>query len=223
MQFSGDAKAWEGVLQFIPDILELICDVWSNMRGVASTDNEVGITERFLMPLRRNKRDLPFRIYPEISVPDKATGHPLGRVDIEFVPCGSADEDVYFAIECKRLRIPEHGKVRSNADQYVGAEGIMRFVCGKYSKGHPAGAMAGYVMDGDCPLAIASIREAIKKKSADLRIAADSGLGPCTCLQNRDNVKESRHTAAGGSFLIYHVFLAVGRSQAAQSETASLN
>src|ERR1035437_6832219 len=168
MQFSGDAKAWEGVLQFIPDLLELVCEAWSHVQGIGPIDNEVTITERFLMPLRRNKRDLPFRISLETAVSDEDTGHPLGRVDIEFAPCWSANEDVYFAIECKCLRIPRQGKVRSNADRYVGTDGMIRFVSGKYSKGHPAAAMAGYVMDGDCASAIASVGEAIRKRSADL-------------------------------------------------------
>jgi hypothetical protein len=225
MEFSGDAQVWEDLMQLVPDILELVCDAWDRAKGVAPTEIEIAISRRLYPPLwkLKNERDLPFRIHSEFVVHDDVTGEELGRVDFAFIPRGTANESVYLALECKRLRVREARSVRSYADVYVGPEGMMRFISGKYAKGHPAAAMAGYVMDGDSASAMVSVQEAIKKQTAGLCVSAGSELGPCETLCERSNVKESRHEIAGNRFSLYHLFLAVADAPPARNGKPSLN
>ena len=79
------------------------------------------------------------------------------------------DRSRYLAYECKKLNVRREGAWRSQAGSYV-ADGIMRFVTGKYADGLPVGCMIGYVMDGNLSLAYARIKVAVRRSRCPLRL-----------------------------------------------------
>lgn len=92
---------------------------------------------------RRTGLDKQFRIEEEVGTRSSpAVVRTDGRIDIKIIY--SFDEDEYFGMECKKLK----GGGKDLAEKYV-TDGMMRFVSGKYGRGHPWGAMLGFVLDGD--------------------------------------------------------------------------
>lgn len=92
---------------------------------------------------RRAGLDKQFRIEEEVGTRSSPTViRADGRIDIKIIY--SFDEDEYFGMECKKLK----GSGKELAEKYV-TDGMMRFVNGKYGRGHPWGAMLGFVLDGD--------------------------------------------------------------------------
>ena len=85
-------------------------------------------------------------------------GTELGLIDI-FVSYKNFDEEVYLAIECKRIRSDTNGLARL----YV-KEGISRFASGKYSNGHAIAGMVGYVICGDPPKCIERVAAQLEKE-----------------------------------------------------------
>ncbi|MBL8228813.1 MAG: hypothetical protein JNL98_10065 [Bryobacterales bacterium] len=81
---------------------------------------------------------------------------PVGYVDVGILFSVGLDEVCLF-IECKRLNV----NGASLAAEYV-AEGMMRFVMGKYAPDLPVAAMLGYVMDGQVPKASESVLKEIR-------------------------------------------------------------
>ena len=98
---------------------------------------------------QRDARESQFRIIPQVVELDPLAATIRGRMDIIFFP-RDGDESIYFCLECKRLNVVHHGRVRSEASQYV-AEGMLRFVSGKYARAVHDGGMLGYVLNGDIP------------------------------------------------------------------------
>ena len=81
------------------------------------------------------------------------------------------DRRVYLAYECKKLNVAhKDGRRRSQSERYVGREGMMRFVTGKYARGMPVACMMGYVMDGDLSFACAHVKATIGRNRSRLRL-----------------------------------------------------
>lgn len=100
------------------------------------------------------------RVAREFVVDDADTGEELGRIDLCLLY--GHEESVYFAFECKRLNVPFPSGMKSLAGEYVGSQGMMCFVTGKYADGHEHGGMIGFVMSGDVGTAIQAVRHAIE-------------------------------------------------------------
>ncbi len=211
MSIIGDASLWADLFpdHLVPDILGLVITTWQRFKKPTLRDLEVPITRRFREELRREKdfRELPFTIWPESSETDSTTGKEIGRIDIRFLH--GYREDVYFAFECKRLRIPYESGIRSNASEYVGIDGMMCFITGKYSKALASGGMIGYVMDSDVTSAIHSVKEAIDRSFTILCLVRSTSLSSCSIMPNEKIIKETRHELPNRKFTIYHIFLAV--------------
>lgn len=207
----GDASLWDDLFpdHLIPNILELVVKTWQSFQKPQPLDHEVPISRRFREALRRGKdlHELPFTIWPESSETDPDTGKEIGRIDIRFLH--GWRESVYFAFECKRLRIPYNTGMRSNTGEYVGASGMMRFITGQYGKGLLSGGMIGYVMDGNLSAAVPAVKKTIDKNREDLRLAFGSSLASSSMMPRKQTVKETRHDLTTRDFAIYHVFLAV--------------
>ncbi len=98
----------------------------------------------------------------------------IGEVDIKVMFAHSwRDEDSYLGLECKRLG--QAPRLRRLFGRYV-SEGVMRFVTGKYSRGHRWGMMVGYVIDGCVSAAARRLRATICR--ARVRAAMVEGLAP---------------------------------------------
>lgn len=207
----GDASLWADLFpdHLIPNILELVVKTWQSFQKPRPLDHEVLISMRFREALRGEKdlHKLPFTIWPESSETDPITGKEIGRIDIRFLH--GWRESVYFAFECKRLRIPYSSRMQSNTGEYVGTNGMMRFITGKYSKGLVSGGMIGYVMDGNLSAAVPAVKKTIDKNREDLRLAFGSSLTSSSMMPKERTVKETNHDLETREFAIYHVFLAV--------------
>ncbi len=195
----------------IPDILELIINTWVIFPKPKPLDPEVPISEAFTKKLRAEKNqrdDLPFKIRPELVTLN--TGDDTdGRIDICFDFIGTPYEEIYFAFECKRLRIPYPDRLDTNNSDYVNEQGMMCFITGKYSRSVTNGGMIAYVMDGNTNKAIDSVGKLIKRKSLVLKLTKDTGLESSSMLISYPNVRETTHTLSKRNFTIHHIFLAV--------------
>jgi hypothetical protein len=212
----GNEKAWKRDLfpkELIPEILELVVASWNIFSKPDRLDHEVSISKRFTRKLRTEKNqhyDLPFKIWYEL--PEIGTlSEDEGRIDILFSYIGTPREDIYFAFECKRLRIPypPPGRFKTNNSDYVNEQGMMCFVTGKYSESVANGGMIGYVMDGKTEKAVLSVGKLIKSKNLALKLAKDAGLEPSSVMGDSQNVRETRHILSKRNFTIHHIFLAV--------------
>ena len=112
---------------------------------------------------------------------------------------------MYFAFECKRLRINQSNQ---NIGEYVGKNGMVRFINGKYAKSLDSGGMIGYVMDGEVTKAIAAVSNAIENKSDKLNLLAGTGMTQSSFVPNGP-VNETYHTISAKMFTIYHLFLGI--------------
>jgi hypothetical protein len=81
------------------------------------------------------------------------------------------------------------------------------FVEGRYASFQAEGAMVGYVMDGDCANAKASIHVAIGKRAAALRASVPCFLHDCVHLEY-PHAFETRHSLDRGEFTMFHILLA---------------
>jgi len=211
MTIIGDASLWADLFPdyLVSDILGLVVKTWQRFKKPNSRDLEVPITRRFREELRRGKDflELPFTIWPESSETDPTTGKEIGRIDIRFLH--GWREDVYFAFECKRLRIPYESRIRNNTSEYVSTDGMMCFITGKYSKGLVSGGMIGYVMDSDVRAAIKSVKQAIDRTCTILCLVRGTSLSSCSIIPNKKTIKETIHELPNRKFSIYHIFLSV--------------
>jgi hypothetical protein len=212
----GDGRVWKEDLfpeEFIPEILELVITSWKTFRKPDRLAREVPISKAFTKCIRAEKNqysDLPFHVWcelPTISVQTEEDG----RVDILFAYIGTPREDIYFAFESKRLRIPypPPTALKTNNSDYVSDQGMMCFVTGKYSRSVANAGMIAYVMDGSTNLAIASLGKLIKTKRTILRLVEDTGLEPSSIKTDCQNVRETTHSLSNKRLTIHHLFLAV--------------
>ena len=138
---------------------------------------------------------------------DPDTGKGFVEIDI-YVPHGY-DSRCYFGIEAKKLNtVNSAGKWESQAGDYAGKDGMGCFIDGRYAYYQCEGAMVGYVMDGDCTKAKASLSESIERRSEALRVTVPCPFDPAQDLAGYPHAFETRHNSARGEFTIYHILLA---------------
>ena len=171
---------------------------------------EVPLTRRFKVALRsqKNFRKLPLRIERESPEDDQSTAAELGRIDLKFTPAGSANEDVYFAFECKRLYPIEKGVRRARTSEYV-TEGMARFAGGQYAAIMRHGGMIGYVLNGRCDAAIAAVEANFAANQTTLFMKQPVRFNPSSLRSDNPHIRETAHDLpARAGFLLHHVFLA---------------
>ncbi len=114
---------------------------------------------------------------------------------------GEYDEDIYYAIECKRL--DEY----SQKIQYYIEGGILRFVNADYSKNLPLAIMIGYVEKGDLSIIVNKINEKLDHRPSDIKTlqklterSVISTFNSCYCSKHlkNDNL---------GKINLYHLLL----------------
>jgi hypothetical protein len=210
MAITGSADLWADFFpdDLIPDILQMVLDVWDSFKHNCNEKYEVPITKSFRATLEQYKdlKRLPIRIDREVPVDDFTTATELGRIDLRLTY--GYRQEVYFAFECKRLNvIAKNGRIDSLAREYV-MNGMTRFVGSEpqYAIGLNQGGMIGYVMNGKTDKAITAIDKQVKACYIDLQMKSSQGLNPSSRLPN-SLLKESLHYLASQEFTIHHVFL----------------
>lgn len=197
--------------QHIPVILLLILQAGKNIRKQTATDREDWLTTRLYRQLIREPsfRDGPLQIYlqPDIvnSDADPEINTPEGRLDLQ-VSCGFGYE-IYFAIEAKRLRVSLPSRFFSGGPEYV-KDGMMRFITGQYAPFMQAGAMLGYVYDGEKESARADIDQQIQERAKELKLKESKKLAPSPILPDQP-IDETNHDLEKRSFTIFHLLLGV--------------
>lgn len=181
------------------------------MKNIGRLDKEESITARFHEVLieEYEQQGLPWHIGLESPVTDLKTGKELRRNDLRFFHY-AITQRVFFSIEAKRLNIPYPSGFDNNADGYID-EGMLRFVIGAYSQNLESGAMIGYVMDGNCQTAQINVnnkirKEVVKLKTQNTEIQSALPEIPIHLGGKTIHMRDANH---GGSFWIYHLFLAV--------------
>lgn len=214
MPIAGSGEAFRALFpdDLLGPILQMVLSSWSRFPAPSSDEHENPITGRFISYLRREKdrKTLPFQIHLETSESDPATGVVKYRIDLKLIRGYS--ESVYFAFECKRLRYLSGSGTRANYSEYIGEDGMMCFISGRYSDGLSGGSMIGYVMDGDLNRAIKGVGSSIAKERASLAMPSSGNLNRSSLLPNSHEVRETCHTVDSRPFTIHHVFLPVQRT-----------
>lgn len=210
MQFSSTVRepGW-GLFPngWVGEVLRYIVDVWQRLRLPSGVKLEPRITKLFAGAIRKRYESEGRDWFATVEDPDwDPSGKETSRTDIRLYPPGKKRHDICFVFESKCLNKPQ-----SNASKYVGKDGMMCFITGKYSAGLPCAGMLGYVMDGKVPRAHKAICKAIKKKHKALRLAANGEYQSSTVLGQRKWHGETTHDLLDGKFKIYHLLLTVRR------------
>lgn len=187
------AKAWPGVIA-------------SGKVDPQSIEDDISDELRWQMDAEKRRRrpvpNLRFEREPQSDLPDKS--RKIGLIDVYVIY--SFDQSDYFAIECKRVADADADLSRL----YV-TNGVQRFVIGKYSLGHPFGAMVGYVCSGECTVIAAQIEKRLKEfdrkvtaMSAEWLWRREERFGPIP------NLFSTKHLQTGvqNEITLLHMFLA---------------
>ncbi len=219
---STGASQWfpEG---FVPEVIELLLATWKKLALPDDVRLETRITALFNNALEDEytKQNKPWYVFPEIKKIDSKTGKEVARTDIRFYHRATPGQKLYFALEGKRLHAHSDNGTRPGYGEYVGADGMMCFVTGKYSEIASCGGMLGYVMDGKLKSASKGIAKAIGNTSVPLMLAAGSTYSPCQHMPKHPWNGVTQHSRGSGPFDIYHLLFSVPQCVKKHGSTAS--
>jgi len=169
----------------------------------------------------RHPRLPPMKIKAEIGTfSAELLEVPDGRIDIEIVYSLSDEPDL--RLECKRVSATASDR-RAKLAQYYVDGGVLRFVGGKYGRGHAWGVMVAFVIDGRFADAATTIAEYI----ADYHNEAPPHLSrewqPETRFGRHRHLFNTRHIQGCGPRQIdlLHLFLQFPRRKRQTKEFGS--
>jgi hypothetical protein len=201
---------------FVPEILELLQATWEKLKFPRDVRLEPRITNLLSRAIEEEytREGKEWYVHPEIKEADPITGKEISRTDIRLYHRGIPGQQLYFAFEAKRLHVEASDRTRGGYSEYVGVDGMMCFITGKYSKAAPAGGMLGYVMDGDLERAARGISEAIRDRSVDLKLVSggEYRFSPLMALRKWNG--ETHHRRRTELLTIYHLLLSVPNARA---------
>jgi hypothetical protein len=210
MAVAGNTSAFAECFRdgLVAEILATLLAAWERMPKPSRHTIETRLTRRygFFVQLEKSRRGLPFRVHVEHSLTDPLTFEESGRIDLCLQP-GSHREELYFAFECKRLRIPYAKAVTSNTTAYVGTAGMGAFISGQYAAGLPHGGMIGYVMDGKLAPAKTSLQQRIAAEANALLLVDQTDLQASRHHPGEGRLAETLHQLTTGSLVLHHVLL----------------
>jgi hypothetical protein len=198
----------------IEDVVATVLDVtvaaWPHLcqsKRVVPTNKEDTITDqlRWEMVAEKNRRDPSpqIRFERETQRDDPQMKYRKGRIDVFVIY--SFDETDYFAMECKKIT-DRHDR---RANYYI-QEGICRFSSGKYSPGHPYGAMIAFVTRGTAKSAAEFLeRKVVGFDENTTRIKKTWGWRNELQFGNIPNLYSTKHGQEGTrkTMLLLHLFL----------------
>ena len=204
-----------GYEQYLPELLELILDVWPkvNFSGMTARKLEPDITALLFLGLRdkiEQRGNVPFYVWSEVQDFDAQSGKQLTRSDIEFHPVGTGfritHQKPYLATEAKCLRVIQGAKFRANTGEYL--KEMANFVTDAKEKFPAFAVMLGYVMDGETALAFEALQEAIQKSKLP-QLYNPSGIAAHAPLTHPPHgiTQHITSLASNGQRPIYHLIL----------------
>jgi hypothetical protein len=195
----------------VTTVLDIAVSAWPNVcQGgrVSPKAKEDDITDRFRweMVAEKERRDPrpQLRFEREVQLDDPENRHPRGFIDVHVGY--SWNETNYLAMECKKVT----NRHERRAGYYV-REGVCRFSTGKYSLGHPYGAMIAYVLRGTPEAAAQFVSgKVLGIDTGETRLDAAWGWQVERRFGNVPNLYSTRHGQAGthNVLLLLHLFLA---------------
>ena len=195
----------------VATVLDITVAAWPHLcesQTVDPTDNENDITDRLRweMVAEKKRRAPPpqVRFEREVQVDDPEKDYPTGLIDV-YVSY-SFDETKYFAMECKKINDRHETPVK----KYI-EKGVYRFTSGKYSAGHPYGAMIGYVTGGTPESAAKFLGgKLMGYDQRTARVKAEWGWRAEKRFGHFPNLYSTKHGQAGtrNTILLLHLFLA---------------
>ncbi len=201
--------------QIIEDVVATVLDItvaaWARLcesQRARPSDKEDDITDqlRWKMVAEKARRDPPpqLRFERETQRDDPEKDYPTGLIDVHVAY--SFDETDYFAMECKKV----NDRHETPAKKYI-EEGVCRFSSGKYSLGHPYGAMIGYVTGGMPESAAEFLGGKLMDYDEETtRVKAEWGWQAEKRFGHVPNLYSTMHGQAGtpNTILLLHLFLA---------------
>jgi hypothetical protein len=197
---------------YVRDIIRAIALAWSRRRNPPADEIEDRITFRLAGRLQNDEdfRELPFDVVPQYWLLD-LHGRRLGRLDLRFKHMQSRRD--YFAFEAKRLHVAYPSGFKAEHSVYVGDEGMMCFVTGKYSAGLSHAGMLAYVMDNDVLRAWKGLSDAIENNRNALKLRNGASFiasvfdDMITTIIATARVVETAHEFGDGPMVITHILL----------------
>jgi len=199
---------------FVADLLDFTLQIWAEFELPAKAYKETRITALFsrLMENRVFEDESKDWVVVDEKKRYNRQGKEIARTDIRVLPPGKKHTDFAFVFECKRLNVRRQGKIQHGAGAYVGKDGMMCFITGKYASGLREGGMLGYVMDRDVMGVREVITRFIERKRGPLRLTLLTSYVPCQLLDKQLPHGETRHDLADGrAFTLYHLLVPVRR------------
>ncbi len=215
----------------IPFILSSVLRCMEGEKKRSPVEKENPISIRLWKKLRCDSelRQRPIQADPEAwEINPNDEDGTIGRLDIRFTySTGCIHPWPIFAIEAKRLHVTFPTGWQSLVSKYTTYEtdippeeeqGMMCFITGRYSHGLRAGAMLGYVFDGDVTRARKSIADSITKHREKLKLRPEGDLAESNIAPGISGITESLHSLSDevdladptlGDFTIYHLLVAV--------------
>lgn len=213
----SDKQSWKILFSesHIAIALEVVLTAGKRLRKKNSSEHEDDISRRLLLRIKQNtlfrKADLDIDSQYNVHDPQNIDSELRGIPDLTFKLLNASKPVPYFAIEAKRLRfmLPSGTFVTGNSEYVYGDQGMRCFTEDRYAEGLNAGAMLGYVYDGEIASAKQSISKLIKKHAQVLKCKEPHLLIASDLPNSESDVDETVHTLDGRDFRIFHIFLAV--------------
>ena len=111
------------------------------------------------------------------------------------------DQRRYLAAEAKKLR----GKGPSMAGEYV-EQGVLRFVNGRYARGHDHAIMIGYVVAGPLNNAVTSVKDAMDRRKSETGQCSELAVDGTLCSHPDTHTSSHLQQGAASPFTMVHLF-----------------
>jgi hypothetical protein len=202
---------------YLVEILEATALAWARMKPPDPNEIEDRITERLAGRLANDPHfaELPYDFVPQYWLLG-LNGERLGRLDLRFKHRNSKRD--YFAFEAKRLHVKyPGGRFCTEYPTYAGANGMMAFIGGYYSKRLPACGMLGYVMDNKPARAWTGLEKRIEARRNQLRLVTGSRFArSILSTTNLSDLRgaylgETEHDLGSHRLRLFHLLLPVIR------------
>lgn len=197
---------------FLPDVFEVMLDAWTRVRIPEKGIREPRITALWKIQCRivnqtryREVGSLfEFDFLHEEQENDPDTGKQISRKDITVRVYGPNSANSrrrnadYLVVESKKLTGAD------DITEYIGNDGMLRFITRKYDPFQSFVAMAAYVMDGEIDKWKGDVLNRIETSAGLKTIGTDLSW---TILSKHPQHSTTRHTVDNKSISIHHLFL----------------
>jgi hypothetical protein len=214
--------AKEYLAQVREDAHQLLAWAYSDARSsLGAVDDECEITGILSQHIDQRLESLHtphrFRVYVVYNEKPTSPGGQLGkrrpRLDIQIMRTGCAPPRPHFTFEAKRLRDDSKASPSDTIRQYLGKDGLSRFLTGLYVPESVEAAMLGCMQARDAEFWFTQIENAfqadIANGSADYRCT--TSLTSAAISKDLPHECVSEHVRASGTvFRMFHILIDCG-------------